>query len=280
MAAGKDSTDQGRVIQGPGIEGSAIEAAAIEVRVLDTHEAFRATLAVQVGVWKFSDVDQIPPRILSVAKYIGGLVLGAYDGEKMIGFSFALPGGKADGSRYWHSHMTGVLGEYQNRGIGRMLKLKQRQEALAAGVSLIEWFFDPLEIRNAHFNIERLGAIARTFLPNQYGITSSPLHGGMPTDRLVAEWRLASPRVLAIHSGPEPKPKPEPRRVEKTIEIPAQISDLRSSDQEKAKAIQRRVREQFQEYFGMGLAVTGYQRGGEGGRFELGRLTRHDLGGD
>ena len=270
MAASEDATGKGPVIQGP----------AIEVRVLDTHEAFRATLAVQVGVWKFSDVDQIPPRILSVAKYIGGLVLGAYDGEKMIGFSFALPGGKTDGSPYWHSHMTGVLGEYQNCGIGRMLKLKQRQEALAAGVPLIEWFFDPLEIRNAHFNIERLGAIARTFLPNQYGITSSPLHGGMPTDRLVAEWRLASPRVLAIHSGPEPKPAPEPRRVEKTIEIPAQISHLRSSDQRKAKAIQRRVREQFQEYFRMGLAVTGYQRGGEGGHFELGRLTRHDVGND
>lgn len=275
MAASEDSTDQGTVIQGRGIQGPAIE-----VRVLDTHEAFQATLAVQVGVWKFSAVDQIPPRILSVAKYIGGLVLGAYDGEKMIGFSFALPGGKTDGNRYWHSHMTGVLGEYQNRGIGRMLKLKQRQQALAAGVPLIEWFFDPLEIRNAHFNIERLGAIARTFLPNQYGITSSPLHGGMPTDRLVAEWRLASPRVLAIHSGPEPKPEPAPRRVEKTIEIPAQISHLRSSDQEKAKAIQRRVREQFQEYFRMGLAVIGYQRGGEGGRFELGRLTPHEVGND
>ena len=272
MAASEDATGKGPVIPGT----------AIEVRVLDTHEAFQATLAVQVGVWKFSGIDQIPPRILSVAKYIGGLVLGAYDGEKMIGFSFALPGGKTGGSRYWHSHMTGVLGEYQNRGIGRMLKLKQRQEALAAGVSLIEWFFDPLEIRNAHFNIERLGTIARTFLPNQYGITSSPLHGGMPTDRLVAEWRLASPRVLAIHSGPEPKPAPAPapRRVEKTIEIPAQISHLRSSDQREAKAIQRRVREQFQEYFRMGLAVTGYQRGGEGGRFELGQLTGHDVGND
>lgn len=280
MAASEDATGKGPVIQGRGIPDPAIPGPAIKVRVLDTHEAFQATLAVQVGVWKFSAVDQIPPRILSVAKYIGGLVLGAYDGEKMIGFSFALPGGKTDGSRYWHSHMTGVLGEYQNRGIGRMLKLKQRQEALAAGVPLIEWFFDPLEIRNAHFNIERLGAIARTFLPNQYGITSSPLHGGMPTDRLVAEWRLASPRVLAIHSGPEPKPKPAPRRVEKTIEIPDQISDLRSSDQRKAKAIQRRVREQFQEYFRMGLAVTGYQRGGEGARFELGRLTRHDVGAD
>ena len=90
--------------------------------------------------------------------------------------------------------MTAVLRAYRNQGVGRKLKLFQRQEALSRGIDLIEWTFDPLEIKNAYFNF-RLGAIARRFIPNMYGITTSPLHGGLPTDRLVAEWRLRSPRV-------------------------------------------------------------------------------------
>ena len=244
----------------------------IEVRVLGEHDEFRNTLSVQSGVWRFSEVDQVPPRILSVAKYIGGLILGAYDGDQMIGFSFALPGAKRDGSAYWHSHMTGVLNGYQGRGIGRLIKLKQREEALAAGVERIEWFFDPLEIRNAHFNIEKLGVIVERFLPNQYGITSSPLHGGMPTDRLVADWQLSSVRVKAILNG---KSRPD-MGVEKTVEIPVEIAELRPRDPEKAKAIQTRVREQFQQYLGEGLAVMGYRRSRAGGAFELARVPNRD----
>lgn len=240
----------------------------IEVRVLSTHEEFRATLAVQSGVWRFSEVDQVPPRILSVAKYIGGLILGAYDGDRMVGFSFALPGAKRDGSSYWHSHMTGVLDDHQGLGIGRLIKLKQREEALAAGIERIEWFFDPLEIRNAHFNIERLGVILERFLPNQYGITSSPLHGGMPTDRVVADWQISSPRAKAIVEG---RPKPD-LRVEQTIEVLAEIAALRTGDPEKAKAIQTRLREQFQQHFADGLTVIGYRRSEAGGAFELARV--------
>ena len=240
----------------------------IEVRVLGSHEEFRDTLAVQSGVWKFSEVDQVPPRILSVAKYIGGLILGAYDGDLMIGFSFALPGAKRDGGRYWHSHMTGVLGDHQGLGIGRLIKLKQREEALAAGIERIEWFFDPLEIRNAHFNIEKLGVIIERFLPNQYGITSSPLHGGMQTDRLVADWQISSPRVKAIVQD---RPKPD-LTVVQTIEVPAEIAALRTGDPEKAKGIQTRVREQFQQHFVDGLTVIGYRRSEAGGTFELARV--------
>ena len=97
--------------------------------------------------------------------------------------------------------MLGVLKEYRDAGVGRMLKLEQREDALARGIELIEWTFDPLEIKNAYFNIERLGAIVRRFVLNQYGTTSSKLHGGLPTDRCVAEWWLASPRVEAILAG-------------------------------------------------------------------------------
>ena len=247
-------------------------ASGVKVRVLGTHEEFRATLAVQSGVWKFSEVDQVPPRILSVSKYIGGLILGAFDGDRMIGFSFALPGAKRNGSGYWHSHMTGVLNDHQGLGIGRLIKIKQREEALAAGIDRIEWFFDPLEIRNAHFNIDKLGVIVERFLPNQYGITSSPLHGGMPTDRLVADWQISSSRVTAIIEG---RPKPD-LRVEQTIEVPAEIAALRTGDPDKAEAIQTRVREQFQRYFADGLTVIGYRRCEAGGSFELARVPNRD----
>ena len=94
--------------------------------------------------------------------------------------------------------MLGVMKEYRDAGVGRMLKLEQRKDALARGIELMEWTFDPLEIKNAYFNMERLGAIVRRFVLNQYGTTSSKLHAGLPTDRCIAEWWLASPRVAAI----------------------------------------------------------------------------------
>src|ERR1041385_6901912 len=93
--------------------------------------------------------------------------------------------------------MLGVLPEFRRGGLGLRLKLEQRRQTLARGINLIEWTFDPLEWKNAIFNLDRLGAIARRYVPNQYGISSSPLHRGLPTDRLVAEWWLDSPRVLA-----------------------------------------------------------------------------------
>ncbi len=119
----------------------------------------------------------------------------------MVGFCFAIPGVKPNGQAYLHSHMLGVLPEYRNSGIGRRLKLRQRDEALARGIKLIEWTFDPLELKNAFFNIERLGAIVRRYSENQYGVTQSPLHGGLPTDRCIAEWWIDSPRVRRVLAG-------------------------------------------------------------------------------
>jgi len=107
---------------------------------------------------------------------------------------------------FLHSHMTAVSAAHRDRGIGRQLKLFQRADALARGISLIEWTFDPLVTKNAYFNFMRLGAIARRYIPNAYGITTSPLHGTLPTDRLVAEWHLRSPRVLRVLAGKRPTP--------------------------------------------------------------------------
>ena len=240
----------------------------VEVRVLTDHADFHATLAVQMQVWGFSETDCVPPRLCAVAEEIGGLVLGAFLGEQMIGYSLSFPGVK-DGNRpYWHSHMTGVLPEHQNRGIGRRIKLFQRRQAVRAGIDLIEWTFDPLEIRNAYFNIERLGIIVRHFLPNQYGITSSRLHGGLPTDRLVAEWHVTSERVERTIAGP-PLERPA---VAATIEVPSEIAELRETDAGKAREIQTRVRQQFQRHLADGLTVVGYQISNTAGVFQLAKL--------
>lgn len=241
---------------------------AISIRVIEALEDFQNTVPVQREVWGFSDIDLVPPRLMTVSSHIGGLVVGAYDGEQMIGFSLAIPGVKKDGKAYWHSHMTGILPSFQNQGIGRQLKLRQREEARRAGIGLIEWTFDPLEIRNSHFNIERLGVIVRRFVPNQYGITSSRLHGGLPTDRLMAEWHVSSPRAEAIVDRGETVE----RRPQANVAVPREIDQWRSGDVEKARQTQDRIRAEFQQLLGTGLAVVGYQRTGEGGVFELGRL--------
>ncbi len=113
-------------------------------------------------------------RFLVVVSHVGGHVFGAYDGGRMVGFCFAIPGIKPDGRPYLHSHMLGVLPEYRNLAVGRRLKLRQREDALARGIELIEWTFDPLELKNAYFNIERLGAMVRRYSENQYGDHRQP----------------------------------------------------------------------------------------------------------
>ena len=205
------------------------------IRELGTHEELREVVALQKTIWGLEDADLLPFRMLVVATKIGGQLLGAFDGDRMIAFCLAIPGLKEDGKPYLHSHMLGVLGEYRNHGVGRQLKLRQRDDALARGIDLIEWTFDPLEIKNAHFNVERLGAIVRRYLRNQYGASSSPLHGGLPTDRLVAEWWIEKPR--------------EKTDVVERISIPADIAE--------ARTLQSEIADQFESCFERGLAVIG-----------------------
>ena len=146
--------------------------------------------------------------------------------------------------------MMGVLPAYRNKGVGRMLKLRQREEALERGVNLIEWTFDPLELKNAFFNIERLGAIVRRYVLNQYGMTASPLHGGLPTDRCVAEWHMDTPRVDADSwraSASEAK-------IEARIEVPYAISPRwRVIDPRAGREIQQRDQRKVPRAFRSGL---------------------------
>jgi predicted GNAT superfamily acetyltransferase len=162
--------------------------------------------------------------------------------------------------------MLGVMPGYRDRGVGRMLKLKQREDALSRGIDLIEWTFDPLELKNAFFNLERLGAIVRRYVENQYGTTTSPLHGGLPTDRCVAEWWLASAHAEAIIAGQRPQPA-----VEERIEVPADIDAIRRDEPKRAREIQKLLGERLVSAFDRGLAVVGFERSALAGTYLLGK---------
>ena len=231
-------------------------------------EDFRACVALQKEVWNFSDAELVPLRMFVVADKVGGQVMGAFEGDTMVGFALSVPGTRT-GHVYLHSHMLAVRQDHRNSGLGRRLKLMQREEALSRGIELIEWTFDPLEIKNAYLNIEKLGAIVRRYNINQYGITSSPLQGGLPSDRLIAEWWLKSKRVeTLLATGKKPA-----TATESSIEVPAQIYDWKAAPETRIRAqqVQERNREQFLRAFADGLAVLAYERDAQGnGKFLLG----------
>ncbi len=271
----QDSPQAGRHAMKNNIE----DAAPIRIAPVTELADYERCVELQLAVWGYSDGDLIPKRVFIVARTIGGQVIGAFDREVLVGFAMSLPGYR-DGQPYLHSHMLAVLPEYRNAGLGRRLKLAQREDALARGIERMEWTFDPLEIKNAHLNIARLGAIARRYLPDFYGPSTSALQGGLPTDRLVAEWWLGSPRVRRIlgEDASEARPKLPVENVEilEKIEVPHEVTEWkRDADQRKlAESLQTRNRLALESAFARGLAITGYQLSPEGdGRFLLGLVN-------
>ncbi len=265
----------------------------IVIRSCSGFDEFEACVQLQIETWGYDLSDVIPRKAFRVAEKIGGQIIGAFDTdlpgaaprggpESMIGFAMSLPGmkagipGRCEQQPYLHSHMLAVRPPYRNRGLGAQLKLAQRHEALSRGIRHMEWTFDPLEIRNAHLNIHKLGAVVRSYYMDFYGVSSSRLQGGLPTDRLVAEWHLDSPRVTAILEG-------RPRAaysIEERILVPAAIYEWKASDadRERAIAVQSENRLKFQQAFARGLAVLGFTRDAEGnGVFELGLPTQTEL---
>ncbi len=242
----------------------------IEIRALHTVAEFEACVELQKAVWGFGDADLVPVRMFVVAHKIGGQIFGAFDAaapDGVIGYALALPGDR-HGHLYLHSHMLAVAAEYRNTGVGRQLKLRQRDDALRRGIELMEWTFDPLEIKNAYFNLERLGAITRRYVPNQYGITSSHLHAGLPTDRLVAEWWMNARRVHAALAGGGPAPD----QVTERVVVPAAVAAWKTAGDPRAEAVQSQNREALQQAFARGLTVLGYEKTADGGgAFRLGR---------
>jgi predicted GNAT superfamily acetyltransferase len=254
----------------------------IEIRPCEGFDELEACVQLQIETWGYDESDVIPRKTFLVAQSIGGQVIGAFDtrivggeAQSLVGFVLSLPGVKARSGQpqaYLHSHMLAVREAYRNRGLGRELKQEQRREALSRGIRRIEWTFDPLEIKNAFLNIHRLGAIVRSYRPDFYGVSSSRLQGGLPTDRLVAEWWLDSERVQSIVGGQAIAA----HTIEMRINVPASIYEWKASEvgRERALTVQSRNRIEFQEAFSRGLAVLGFTRDREGnGVFELGPIA-------
>jgi predicted GNAT superfamily acetyltransferase len=264
----------------------------IVIRECRGFDELEACVDLQIEVWGYSDGDVIPRRVFLVAQKIGGQVIGAFDtslpgapaegdATSLVGFSFSLPGVKTGAASrtglpesYLHSHMLAVREGYRNQNIGARLKLAQRDDALARAITRIEWTFDPVEIKNSFLNIHKLGAIVRRYEENFYGVSSSRLQGGLQTDRLVAEWWIASPRVIAAIQGRSASVRGEDS-VEQ-IQVPAKIYDWKADDEHRhlAQKVQAENRRRFQEAFSKGLAVVAFTRDSEGnGTFHLGRWT-------
>jgi predicted GNAT superfamily acetyltransferase len=235
----------------------------ITVRHCDTVADYDECVRVEHATW--GPEISVPNGMFIVAHHTGGQVFAAYDGPKMIGFTLAVvglrkfsppPGPVTTGGNYTpiiHSHLTAVLDDYRNHGVGRRLKLFQRQDALNRSIPLVEWTFDPLETKNAYFNVARLGVIVRRYIPNCYGITESPLHSGIPTDRFVPEWWLDSDRVNGIVAG-HPLPHGQ---IAGRISLPRNIADIKNSDSDEAIRIQAEFRVQCERAFADGLVITG-----------------------
>jgi len=246
-----------------------VSSEAVVIRRCQGLDELRACIALQKEIWNFTDAELVPLRMFVVADKVGGQVIGAFDDDEMVGFALSVPGTRS-GHVYLHSHMLAVRKEHRNGGLGRRMKLLQREDALARGIELIEWTFDPLEIKNAYLNIEKLGAIVRRYNINQYGLTSSPLQGGLPSDRLIAEWWLTSTRVeTLLTTGKNPS-----FPCQTAIEVPAQIYEWKAAAETRGKAqqVQERNRDRFLQSFEDRLAVLGYERDSEGnGKFLLGK---------
>jgi predicted GNAT superfamily acetyltransferase len=239
----------------------------IRIELLTELEQFDRCVELQNTVWSYDMSAMMTQKVFLLAAHIGGHVLGAFDGETLVGYAMSLPGVR-NGHAYLHSHHLAVLPEWRNAGVGRRLKLAQRDDALARGFELMEWTFDPLEIKNSYLNFARLGAISRRYMPNFYGASNSPLHGGLPTDRIVAEWWLKSDRVTRVLAGEQPAVD-----VTEHVDVPMKISAWKASDDSRAKAreVQSANAAALESAFARGLSVIGYERDAHGdGRFLLG----------
>ncbi|MCM3503249.1 GNAT family N-acetyltransferase [Microbacterium sp. P26] len=220
----------------------------IDIRTLDTVDAIHEAAGVLDRVW--GEKGTMPANILRALEHSGNYVVGLYDGDRMIGASAAFFGPPA--ARSMHSHITGVLPEYQGRGLGRQLKILQRDWALERGVGHVTWTFDPLVGRNAHFNLAVLGARVTDYLVNQYGEMDDAVNRGDESDRLLVSWALAEP----------PLPTPADDEVVAVVAVPDDIEALRASDPAAGAEWRVRVRDEMREHLASGLRIDGFDRRG------------------
>jgi len=227
------------------------------IRDCTSFDDFQNCIRMQREVWQFSDLDITPLRSFVIALNSGGFTIGAFDPQgRLLGFCHALAAFNASLKPYYYSQMTAVTREAQNAGIGLRLKLAQLERAQERGIPLIVWTFDPLQSRNAYFNLVKLGAVVRTYRINYYGNTStSVLHRGLDTDRVFAEWWVDSEHTARVIRG-----EARPDRPEAVVEIPAEINEIKVHDPAEAQRWQERVREEFRQHLANGLYCAGFAR--------------------
>ena len=222
-----------------------------EFRALETLDDLRACVRLQRTTWGEEFADIVPASVLQVSQKVGGFAGGAFEDGRLIGFVYSLIGRFEGVTAHW-SHMLAVRPSARGRGLGRGLKLFQREAVRSSGIDTIFWTYDPMVARNAHVNLNRLGATVLRYVPNMYGSdTGSPLHAGGDTDRFIVRWDLDGPdtrRALSDGSArsadrlavPLPDPArvvPQPNGVKETgdglpggdevfVEIPANVESL------------------------------------------------------
>jgi predicted GNAT superfamily acetyltransferase len=235
------------------------------IRECVTVGEFDACVALQRDAFGLPDLELSPRRHLIVARSAGGWTLGAFAVDRLVGFVLNQVAVRGGSEVVGYSHMMAVARDYQNRGVGARLKWAQRARALSEGRRFIRWTWDPVQSRNAHFNLNRLGVVVRSYAENYYGTDYSTVTGkfgaslGLDSDRLVAEWELDSPRVEALSRGEQAEELGEP---EAAVEIPTNWGALVGEDPDAARAELLRVRTEFQAAFGRGLHCAAFDRAG------------------
>ena len=286
----------------------------VTIRHLASIDEFRQVVALELAIWGYTDASDtvtVPVFIYTVKR--GATLIGAFDaGDRMVGFAYAVVGMK-DGQPMQWSHMTGVLPEYRG-GLGYRLKLEQRDRALAQGYELIEWTFDPMQAMNAHLNFAKLGGVVEEYAENFYGESTSTLHRGTPTDRLIVSWRIGEPHVMrrlepafakatadkqtsglqarSHEVGEAPVVNVtamdgewrEVKVIDLTvdarrlwIEIPTGFTQMQQQAPERALQWRLHVRQMFQAYFAKGYRAVDFvlQRDAGFGRYLLARKDGH-----
>ncbi len=240
------------------------------IRPCETVDEFASCVVLQKEIWGYPDHEVYPARMFLNISRTGGHVLGAFtDKGPMAGFVVSVPAWRKQ-HKYFYSLLLGVLPEHENQGLGRMLKVVQRKAALREGIQYIEWTFDPLRAKNAHFNIVRLGAIVRRYCPDYYGPVLSKLQRRLPSDRLIAEWPLKSARVSKALAGKKPRSARKAASAE--VAIPLDLDALVSRRATRAREWQSYVRASLQDCFARKLAITGFERTDTEARYVLDRI--------
>ena len=258
--------------------GRVIEAdpADIVIRPLASLAEYQACVALQAAVWGPAYEETVPASLLQVVQHVGGVAIGAFavTGE-LVGFVFGLTGVDKGEIVHW-SHALGVRETVRNRGIGRMLKEHQRATLAQRGIASMYWTFDPLVAKNAHLNLNQLGARVVEYVPNMYGTTGSPLHYGLATDRLVVVCRThpapgrRGPAAAPASGRPVLTPEPQSgdqlfdagttRPPTVWIEVPTDIQQVIEQSRATAAAWRAALRTHFEWALRSGYAVTGLHR--------------------